>query len=77
MTDHPKGSVVLTWWSGPLLCMACMSPLGFNWFLFRMAWINWCFHKNVSFRQWLTSLTDTGFLMLFLTAKTGKFTHAI
>ena len=22
-----------TWGSGPLLCMACTSPIGFNWFL--------------------------------------------
>jgi hypothetical protein len=25
-----------TWWSGPLLCMACTSPLRFHWFLFKM-----------------------------------------
>ena len=45
--------------------------------LIGMAWINWCFHKDVSLLQWLTSLTDTGFLILFLTSKRRKFTHAI
>ena len=28
-----KSSRSITWGSGPLLCMACTSPIGFNWFL--------------------------------------------
>ena len=55
----------MTWWSGPLLHMACMSPLGSIGF-----YVN--FHRDVSCGQW-----NTSFSMLFSNLKTGEFAYAI
>ena len=54
-----------TWWSGPLLCMACTSSLGSIGF-----YVN--FHRDVGCGQW-----NTSFSMLFSNLKTGEFAYAI
>jgi hypothetical protein len=47
-TKYHQIPIPNTWGSGPLLHMACMSLIRFNWFLCKK---NYFFHRDVSFGE--------------------------
>ena len=50
----------------------CTSPMRFHWFLCKMTQRNECFHRDVSFREQLTSLTEYQFsYIIFKFKNTG------